>query len=546
MTPITPPARVDLQVGGGEMNGFVASFADTLSRHGVQDGDPGRVMGYYSAADVPVYDHLARQFAVCDHWFSSVPGATWPNRLYAISGRAARSRDDLPHNLPPMYNQPSFVRHLDAHGVTWRWYSFEVGTLRLADARYALGHHDSFAFFSTENLNWKAKLEVRIDAQAPSFLEDAARGTLPSVSWIDPNFGNFNPIGFQPNDDHAPADIKDGQELVLAVYHALATGPQWEKTMLVIFYDEHGGFYDHVTPPAAADDNRRMFGRYGVRVPALIVSPWVEPGSVSTTVFDHTSIIKTILLRFAPDALNQPKRHRGLLARAASAGHPQYLGTRVAQAHDLGELLTRTAPRPAPDRVTPDPGRRSARGSQTAGREDPRRRARPAAGNRSPDQDRRSGPRAEKTRAPRKSAVGTHRCATGWLAGGGEGELLGGGRCAEGGLEGNAVVLRLADGHAAERGRPVAAHVEGHVGWQGARQRERHRRGRQGGRHRKGVRLVQREGGRRGRCELQYRQGGALGDGEADSVGGAERREGTRHPAARGADAVAEPPSLRG
>ena len=132
--------------------------------------------------------------------------------------------------------------------------------MRLADARYALGHHDSFAFFSTENLNWKAELEVRIDPQAESFLEDAARGTLPSVSWIDPNFSNFNPIGFQPNDDHAPADIKDGQELVLAVYHALATGPQWEKTMLVIFYDEHGGFYDHVPPPAAADDNRRDSG----------------------------------------------------------------------------------------------------------------------------------------------------------------------------------------------------------------------------------------------------------------------------------------------
>jgi phospholipase C len=342
---------VDLQVGGGAMNGFVASYADTLSGRGIQGADPGRVMGYYNADDVPVYDHLARHFAICDRWFSSVPGATWPNRLYAISGGAARSRDDLPHNLPPFYNQPSFARHLDAHGVTWRWYSFEVGTLRMADAHYALGHHDSFAFFSRENLNWKAALEVRIDAHTASFLEDAARGTLPSVSWIDPNFSDFNPIGFQPNDDHAPADIKDGQELVLAVYHALATGPQWEKTMLVIFYDEHGGFYDHVPPPAAADDDQRMFGRYGVRVPALVVAPWVDPGSVSTTVFDHTSIIKTILLRFAPDALDPPTRRRGRLARAVSAGHPRYLGTRVAHAHDLGELLTRTAPRPAPDRL---------------------------------------------------------------------------------------------------------------------------------------------------------------------------------------------------
>ena len=345
-------ACVDLQIGGGKMDGFVASFADAMARSGVRDGDPGRVMGYYNAADVPVYDHLAREFAVCDRWFSSVPGATWPNRLYAISGRAAGSRDDLPPHLPPMYNQPSFVRHLDAHDVSWRWYSFEVGTLRLADARYALGHHDRFAFFSRENLNWKTGFEMRMDADAASFIEDAARGTLPSVSWIDPNFSNFNPIGFQPNDDHAPADVKDGQELVLAVYHALATGPQWEKTMLVVFYDEHGGFYDHVPPPAAVDDNRRTFGRYGVRVPALVVSPWIEPGTVSSTVFDHTSMIKTILLRFAPDALRQRKRLRSLLARAARAGHPRYPGTRVAQAHDLGELLTRSTPRLPPERVT--------------------------------------------------------------------------------------------------------------------------------------------------------------------------------------------------
>jgi phospholipase C len=219
----------------------------------------------------------------------------------------------------------------------------------MADARYALGHHDRFAFFSRENLNWKASLEVRMDTGATSFLEDAAAGTLPSVSWIDPNFSNFNPIGFQPNDDHAPADIRDGQELVLAVYHALAAGPLWEKTMLVIFYDEHGGFYDHVPPPAAPDDRPRLFGRYGVRVPALVVSPWTEPGTVSKTAYDHTVVMKTILLRFAPDALER-RRHRGLLTRVLSAESPRYQGTRVAQASDLGELLTRRTPRPAPDR----------------------------------------------------------------------------------------------------------------------------------------------------------------------------------------------------
>jgi len=131
---------------------------------------------------------------------------------------------------------------------------------------------------------------------------------------------------------------------------ALAAGPQWDKTLLIIFYDEHGGFFDHVAPQEAPDDEPHVFGRYGVRVPALIVSPWVEPRSVSHTLFDHTSIINSILLRFCPDALKRPKRHQGLFARLRGAGHPRYMGTRVAQAHDLGELLTRTEPRPAPTR----------------------------------------------------------------------------------------------------------------------------------------------------------------------------------------------------
>ena len=156
-------SAVDLQIGGGKMDGFVTSFAETLSHNDIQDADPGRVMGYYNAADVPVYDHLASEFAVCDRWFSSVPGATWPNRLYAICGRAAGTRDDRPLHLPPMYNQPSFVRHLDANGISWHWYSFEAGTLRFADGHYKLGHHHNFAFFSKTNLNWRTSLELRMD-----------------------------------------------------------------------------------------------------------------------------------------------------------------------------------------------------------------------------------------------------------------------------------------------------------------------------------------------------------------------------------------------
>jgi phospholipase C len=339
---------IDRQIAEGSMSGFVASAAATLVARGVGDGDPGCVMGYYDGGDVPVYDDLAEEFAVCDRWFASVPGATLPNRLYALSGAAAGSRDDRPAHVPPLYHQRSFIRHLDAYDISWRWYSFDPGTLRLADVRYRLGHHDRFGYFSKDGLPWKTVLDITCNPKIPSFLEDAAAGTLRSVSWIDPAFTNFNPLGFPVNDDHPPADIKDGQDLVLAVYDALASSPQWDRSLLVVVYDENGGFYDHVPPPQAADDKPDMFGRYGVRVPAIIVSPWTEPGAVSHTLFDHTSIIKTILSRFCPQALNEPQRAGP--RRPGPSQNAHYPGLRVARASHLGELLTRATPRPAPRR----------------------------------------------------------------------------------------------------------------------------------------------------------------------------------------------------
>ena len=307
-------------------------------------------MGYYDAAEVPVYDHLAEEFAVCDRWFASVPGSTLPNRLYALCGVAAGSRDDRPLHVPPLYHQ------LPLSPIT-RTPTTSPGAgipstrgARLADVLYRLGHHQRFGYFSKTGLPWKTIFDITCNPQIPSFLEDAAAGTLPSVSWIDPAFTNFNPLGFPVNDDHPMADIKDGQDLVLAIYNALAASQQWDRSLLVIVYDEHGGFCDHVPPPEAADDDPATFGRYGVRVPAIIVSPWIEPRTVSHTVFDHTSIIKTILLRFCAQALDQPQPAHGRRARGGLG--PQYPGMRVAQASHLGGLLARTTPRSAPARDT--------------------------------------------------------------------------------------------------------------------------------------------------------------------------------------------------
>jgi len=299
------------QVDNGSMGGFVSNYAKSRP----QAPHPGLVMAYYNGSDLPVYDHLAREFCVADRWFASVPGATWPNRLYAVAGQAAGSKDG---RRVPIYDVPSFVRHLESHKVSWRWYSHDVGTLRFSDSEFYTGYLARFAYFDRRSL-----LARR------NFLDDAKDGKLPAVSWIDPNFVDVSFIGPSgSNDDHPPSDIKAGQELVLKVYSALIKSPNWGKTMLVITYDEHGGFYDHVPPPAAQDD-RPAFRTYGVRVPALVASPWTERASVSNVLYDHTSIIKTILLRFC-----------------MKNGQIPDMGARVAHANHLGATLTLPKARP--------------------------------------------------------------------------------------------------------------------------------------------------------------------------------------------------------
>lgn len=307
--------------------GFVAEYAERVGGE-----DAPLVMGYYNAGDLPIYDHLAREFAVCDRWFASVPGATWPNRLYAMTGGADGSHDN--RKPVPFYDRVAFTRYLDAvePAASWRWYSFDPALLRMVDEEYRpFGHDENFAPF-----------DKRSPFERKNFLDDAREGRLPSVAWIDPNFVDFNVFLGPPgsNDDHPPSDVMAGQELVLRLYEALRQSPQWSKTMLVITYDEHGGFYDHVPPPEALDDDP-AFRRYGPRVPALVVSPFVEPEAVAATdvdgtpvktVFDHASIIKTILVRFC----QQPD------------GRIPNMGKRVTEANHLGGLLTRADPRPGP------------------------------------------------------------------------------------------------------------------------------------------------------------------------------------------------------
>jgi phospholipase C len=323
---------VKKQLGAGygspEHNGgFVQSFVESRkAADGVDDSLWMVPMGYYTSKDVPVYDHLARQFCVCDRWFASIPGDTWPNRLYSVTGTEGPS---VPKNDPvwqqianlpgagqlrsaPIFDQKAFTRQLRPE--QWRWYSHDPGTLRLIDSKYrqvAKLMRDNFAFFDRRKIDWKTELLSEPIVRGGSFLDDVAQGTLPQVSWIDPNFVDVQVLETSSNDDHPPSDIRAGQAFVFDVYDALRRSRDWQDTMLIVTYDEHGGFFDHVPPPPLPEGDPAPHKTYGVRVPALIAGPRVdrqvlhgpEPvqGEPVPAQFDHTSLIKTILLAFADD-----------------------------------------------------------------------------------------------------------------------------------------------------------------------------------------------------------------------------------------------------
>lgn len=309
------------QVNGAKMDGFVADFAPRAEAAG---RDPGEVMGYYNAAQVPVYDVLAREFLICQRWFAAHPGPTFPNRFYTLTGRLNRDANgrwefNNPEgsNFQPVKTKTIFD-HLTAQGVAWRYYEHGYCFLRV------------FERYTYDNVNI-----VDAGNDAANFVASARAGTLSSVTFIDPDFINVPP----GNDDQPPADIAAGQHLIGTVVKALVEGPRWNKTLLMITYDEHGGFFDHVPPPAAPAVSG--IDRYGVRLPAFVVSPWVAPKQVTDVVFDHTSIIKTIIRRFL-------------------SAHPPDLGERVAAANDLSKVLQPTARQdrpsiPVPPAPAPNP-----------------------------------------------------------------------------------------------------------------------------------------------------------------------------------------------
>jgi phospholipase C len=329
--PCHDPKCVEKQLAGGN-GGFVRNFEWWMAERKVTPPpDPGYVMGHYTAPHLPVYDFLARNFCVCDAWHSSIPGDTMPNRLYSITGQEADplgvGLENLVSWLPasvkdefakaPIYDLPAFTHQLQDND--WRWYSHDPATLRAIDGAYR-----SFSNLDRDNFAWFDKKEITLGMQIgelpivldDSFLDDAAKGRLRKVSWIDPNFVNLKVFDTSSDDDHPPSHIHAGQQLVLTLYDALARSPSWDNTLLIITYDEHGGFYDHVPPPPVEAGDGSKYPTFGVRVPALVVGPRVRK-EVCHTQFDHTSLIATILRRFAANP-DEALKHMGPRTQGAA------------------------------------------------------------------------------------------------------------------------------------------------------------------------------------------------------------------------------------
>jgi phospholipase C len=256
---------------------------------------------------LPMYKYLAAEFCICDRFFSSHPGPTMPNRMFSLSGQLQYDRFGEPRfnnggDSLTLSRDPTIFDLLSQHGITWRVYESPPSVTMLR-------------FFSRYAGN---DTEIR----DVNFLQyDVQNGKLPSVTFIDPQF-HYS----RPNDDHPPADMMAGQNLIGRVYKALRSKQSvWEKTLFIVTYDEHGGLFDHVVPDVAEilQDGSKppVEVRYGVRVPSFLVSPWVEKGSVFKQVVDHTSILKTILVRFC-------------------GAQKPHLSDRVTWASDLGAALT--------------------------------------------------------------------------------------------------------------------------------------------------------------------------------------------------------------
>lgn len=242
------------QFADGANDGFVTEYARRTDAE-----DWHRVMGYFDRRLLPAYYHFADHFTVCDRWYASLMTSTWPNRFYMLAAQNGG------------YQGNAFEGDYSFFNVYDR--------LKLAERTWA-AYYGNLSFSLVFPRNYPQDNFRNYDR----FFADAAAGTLPNLTVVEPLYGR--------NDDHPPNHPLAGQVMVASVYDALLNSPQWERCLFIVTYDEHGGFYDHVPPPKAADARAAEgFDQLGFRVPSLVAGPYVKPSYVSHAVYDHSSVI---------------------------------------------------------------------------------------------------------------------------------------------------------------------------------------------------------------------------------------------------------------
>jgi phospholipase C len=348
-----------VQCGEGQCDGFMTSAQSVVAEAGNDASNAAVAMGYWSESDLPFYYGLARTFPLADHWFSSCLGPTFPNRRFLIAGTAHGLIDDSPYDLLDYPSAGTIFDLLTEHGISWANYH-PVATEQSKWRHYAR-HRRKMARrrLMSMSRSLPAVTQVHKDIKFTAdvfplgigrymqhvhcleqFFADADNGTLPAFSLVDPDFDVYS--------EENPQDIRKGESFAAEVINRVLHGAGWPHTLLIWLYDEHGGYYDHVPPPAAIppddiagrsavgsqtkleaflrpvfpglvrskhnlNDGPHTYDRYGFRVPAVIVSPYARPDYVSPEIFDHTSV-----LRLVQEKWNLPP----LTARDAAATAP--------------------------------------------------------------------------------------------------------------------------------------------------------------------------------------------------------------------------------
>ncbi len=310
--------------------GFVQNYKSELAIDGFGGAgvDLSAVMQTFTPGQLPALSALAENFVLCDQWYSEVPGPTMPNRLYIHAGTSAGwARNDWSVAL----NSVTIYEQLADNGRTWAVYYSDQNEVA------------QYSHINTQRANFKL---YELD-----FVADAAAGKLASYNFIIPRFAGSAADG-PVTSMHAPQDVRPGDQFVADIYAALRAGPQWGRSLFVVTFDEHGGYFDHTDPAAAVNPDginspapgdsasfapQFAFNRLGVRVPTLLVSPYLPKGTVCSQTLQHTSVLSTTRKLFGigtaltkRDAAAPP--FDGLFLAAPRTDAPATLGAPAPQA----------------------------------------------------------------------------------------------------------------------------------------------------------------------------------------------------------------------